>query len=79
MNMDLFMNPVERQRAATYYQQMNDMADERSCKFCQKQITDQDQENNNMTMLQSSDCFHQVHIECLKENAIKKYSENEQV
>ena len=32
-----------------------------------------------MTMLQSSDCFHQVHIDCLKEEAIKLLSENESV
>ena len=32
-----------------------------------------------MTMLQSSECFHQVHIDCLREEAIKLLSENESV
>jgi len=32
-----------------------------------------------MTMLQSTDCFHQVHIDCLKETTIKKWSENLEV
>ena len=32
-----------------------------------------------MTMLQSTDCFHQCHIDCLREEAIKQKSENENV
>lgn len=30
-------------------------------------------------MLQSTDCFHQCHIDCLREEAIKQKSENENV
>lgn len=32
-----------------------------------------------MTMLQSTECFHQVHIDCLKEEAIRLLSENDSV
>ncbi len=32
-----------------------------------------------MTMIQSTDCFHQVHIECLKEKTIELKSENKNV
>ena len=51
-------------------------AEERTCKFCDKQITAEEEENSRKTFLQSSECFHQVHIDCLKEATIKQLSEN---
>ena len=41
--MDFFMDAHERQRAATYYKQMQQEIEDRLCKFCDKQITDIDQ------------------------------------
>lgn len=73
------MDPGERQRAQTYYKQLERDAEDRMCHFCKKQITDQETSGGQMTMLQSTDCFHQVHIDCLKEEAIKLLSENESV
>lgn len=32
-----------------------------------------------ITMLQSTDCFHQVHIECVRIDAVRKKSENASV
>lgn len=49
------------------------------CKFCSKQITELDQESGNATMIQSTECWHRCHIDCLKEAAIKCMSENEDV
>jgi len=41
--MDLgFMDPFERQRADTYYENLQRETEERMCKFCNKQITDDD-------------------------------------
>lgn len=36
-------------------------------------------ESGNMTMLQSTDCFHQVHIDCLRESVIGLKSESKDV
>ena len=49
--MDFFMSPVERERAATYYQAMQRELEDKMCKFCDKQITEMDMSENNMTML----------------------------
>jgi len=35
-NMEDFMDPVERERAQTYYQQVQQQAEEKMCKFCDK-------------------------------------------
>ena len=40
MDIDAFMNKAERERANTYYEQVKKEAEERMCKFCDKQITD---------------------------------------
>lgn len=70
------MNPVERERAQTYYQMVKREAEERTCKFCNRQITAEEEKNNGKTFIQSTDCFHQVHIDCLKEAAIRLMSED---
>lgn len=77
MQIDDFMAPHERERAKTYYQQVQREAEERTCKFCAKQITAEEELNNGKTFIQSTECFHQVHIDCLKENAIKQRSMDE--
>ena len=41
-NMEMFMDPGERQRAQTYYKQLERDAEDRMCHFCKKQITDRD-------------------------------------
>lgn len=53
--------------------------EERLCKFCEKQITQREMENNNMTMIQSTECFHQVHVDCLREKIIALKSESKSV
>ena len=58
MNMEDFMEPGERLRAQTYYKQVQQEREERLCKFCEKQINQREMESNNMTMIQSTDCFH---------------------
>ena len=58
---------------------MQQQKEESICKFCGKQITEADLLDSNMTMLQTSDCFHQVHIDCLREVTIAKLSQNENV
>ncbi len=58
MDWDMFMEPAERQRADTYMKQMQQEIDERLCKFCNKQITEIDQRQENVTFLQTTDCFH---------------------
>ena len=60
----------------TYYQQIQQEMEDQVCKFCNKRITQQDQIDNNMTMLQTTDCFHQVHVDCLREKAFQIKSEN---
>ena len=35
-NMEDFMDPAERQRAKTYYLQVQQQAEEKMCKFCDK-------------------------------------------
>lgn len=79
MNIDEFMQPHERERAKTYYQQVQREAEERTCKFCDRQITAEEEKNNGKTFIQSTECFHQVHIECLKEQAIKLRCEDQVV
>ena len=56
--MDEFMDGAERQRAQTYYRQMQREAEERMCKFCEIQITEKAYSDNNVTMLQSTECYH---------------------
>jgi len=51
MNFDDFMDPSERKRAQTYYEQVMKEAEDRMCKFCDKQITQQEMEQGLMTML----------------------------
>ena len=38
--MDQFMNEGERQRAQTYYKNLQIENEEKLCKFCNKQITE---------------------------------------
>ena len=38
--MDFFMNAGERERAQTYYKQMQRDREDACCKFCDKQITE---------------------------------------
>jgi hypothetical protein len=38
-NMEAFMDFGERERAATYYKQMQQLKEESLCKFCDKMIT----------------------------------------
>ena len=78
-NMDFFMNAAERQRAATFYEQLQKEREESLCKFCDKVIFQSDLEEGKVTMLQSTECFHQVRIDCLREEAIKQLSENKKV
>jgi hypothetical protein len=40
--MDFFMNAQERERAHTYYKQMQRDMEEKCCKFCDKQITEEE-------------------------------------
>jgi hypothetical protein len=79
IDIGVFMSQAERQRAQTYYQQVKQEAAERTCKFCDRQITPEEEKNGNKTFLQSSECFHQVHIDCLKDNAIKLMSDDKKV
>ena len=58
---------------------MQQLRDESVCKYCNQLITDNDAQNNNLTMLQSTDCFHQVHIDCFKEAIIKAKANYEPV
>ena len=76
---DGFMAPQERERAQTFYLQLQREREDQLCKFCEKVILDIDMENNNMTMLQTTDCFHQVHIDCLREECKDKLSNCEEV
>ena len=65
--------------AITYYEQIKQEAEERTCKFCEKRITEDDEKNMNKTIIQSTECWHQVHIECFREEVVKQYSRNEDV
>mmetsp|Transcript_11811 Transcript_11811/g.19957 ORF Transcript_11811/g.19957 Transcript_11811/m.19957 type:complete len:495 (+) Transcript_11811:782-2266(+) len=76
---DIFMDQEERSRAQSYYQQVQQEAELNMCKFCNKQINDIEKRNNNVTMLQSSDCFHQCHIDCLREEAVNQMSNSQSV
>ena len=66
-DIDQFMSKDERERAQTYYKNMQIENEEKLCKYCDKAITEHDQQNMKMTMLQSTECYHQCHIDCLKE------------
>jgi len=48
---DQFMSKDERERAQTYYKNMQIENEEKLCKYCDKQITEHDQQNMKMTML----------------------------
>jgi len=41
-NFEDFMDHGERQRAQTYYKQIQQMKEDSLCKFCDKAITDRD-------------------------------------
>lgn len=77
--MFFMMDAGERQRAETFYEQMRREKEDSVCKFCDKVILQDEMEAGKMTMLQSSDCFHQVHISCLIEAAIEALSRHKQV
>lgn len=77
--MEDFMDPMERVRAQTYYKQMQQDREDKMCKFCDKQITQREMENSNCTMLQSTECFHQVHVDCLRDKTVELKSENKEV
>jgi phage FluMu protein Com len=78
---DMFcmMDPSERSRAETFYENMRIEKENSLCRFCDKVILQEEFAENKVTMLQSSDCFHQVHIDCLVEEAVKAMSLNQQV
>lgn len=50
-NMDAFLNAHEKQRAATIYQQMQQLREESLCMFCNQFISEDDQLNQNLYML----------------------------
>lgn len=77
--MDHGLSAKEQQMAQQYYERLAMEEELKKCKFCNKKITDEEEKNGGKTMLQSSECFHQVHIDCLKEVAIKKRSCDENV
>mmetsp|Transcript_14822 Transcript_14822/g.22974 ORF Transcript_14822/g.22974 Transcript_14822/m.22974 type:complete len:224 (+) Transcript_14822:206-877(+) len=76
MNLDDFMDAGERERANTYMKQVQKEAEEKTCKFCNKQITELHCKQENVTFLQTSECFHQVHVDCLREAGVKEMSES---
>ena len=76
MQFEMFMNPAERERAKTYYKQMQQEKEDSMCKFCNKEINAHDERNDNKTILQSTECWHQVHVECFREHYIHCKSEN---
>ena len=47
--------------------------------FCNQFISEDDQLNQNLYMLQTTDCFHQIHVDCFREEIIKKMSASEPV
>ena len=51
MNFDDFMDPAERKRAQTYYEQVQKEKEDSICKYCDRQIKNSDMESGNMTML----------------------------
>lgn len=57
-NLDNFLSSHEKERAATIYQQMQQMREESLCMFCNQFISEDDQLNQNLYMLQTTDCFH---------------------
>jgi len=50
-DIDQFMSKDERERAQTYYKNMQIENEEKLCKYCDKVITEHDQQNMKMTML----------------------------
>lgn len=50
-DIDNFMSKDERERAQTYYKNLQFENEEKLCKYCDKAITQIDQENMKMTML----------------------------
>lgn len=69
----------EKERASTIYKQMQQMREESLCMLCNQFITEEDQVNSNLYLLQSTDCFHQVHVDCFREEIVKQKSENKPV
>ena len=47
--------------------------------FCNQFISEDDQLNQNLYMLQTTDCFHQIHVDCFRDEIIKKMSESKPV
>jgi hypothetical protein len=75
----MMMDPAERQRAQTFYENMRREKEDSCCKFCDKVITQDEMAKGKVTMLQSTDCWHQVHISCLVEEALRQLSKSEPV
>lgn len=75
-NMDAFLSAHEKERAHTIYQQMQQMREESVCGFCNQFISEDDQMNQNLYMLQTTDCFHQIHVDCFREEIVKCLSDN---
>jgi hypothetical protein len=49
--MDFFMDNHERERAATFYRQLQNEREESCCKFCNKVILEEDFNQGRVTML----------------------------
>lgn len=47
--------------------------------LCNQFISEDDQLNQNLYMLQTTDCFHQIHVDCFREEIVKRLSNNEPV
>jgi uncharacterized protein YbaR (Trm112 family) len=55
-----------------YLNKIKQEAEELACKFCGNPMTDSEE----MTMIQSTECFHQVHVKCLKKEIIAQSNIN---
>lgn len=42
-----------------------------TCKACNRHVTPEEQERQEITLLQSTDCFHMIHIKCFKDMIFK--------
>ena len=54
----MMMDPAERQRAQTFYENMRREKEDSCCKFCDKVITQDEMSEQKVTMLQSTECWH---------------------
>ena len=52
-----------------YFEQMKQLENYETCKQCNRHFTMQEEQNGQKTMLQSTECFHLVHKDCLRDLA----------